>query len=355
MPELSKRKKEILKAVIDDFIATANPVSSQDVKDRHLNEISSATIRSELAALEEMGYLTQPHISAGRVPSNAAYKLYANELIQNKPLTKHDIALIKGQFDDRFMQKPPAKRDIDDIKGQFDDKFYDMEEVIKKAAKVISDMTNYTSVVLLRDDDIVIRNIKLVELIEKTALVVVITNKQVLKDSFITLPKDFDPHYIETANELLNSVFTGRNINDLGDVDGLINDELSDFRSVFDRVLEIIRANINRENIVTDGEYKVLDYPDNDRDSAKKFINIIREKDNLNCLIKDSDDIQFSVKIGREEASGLDNCAVVSAKYTLNGKEIGRAGVIGPVRMDYGKVYSVLNYVCKMIDEMLKN
>jgi heat-inducible transcriptional repressor len=334
MSELSKRKKEILKAVIDDFIATANPVSSQDVKDKHLNEISSATIRSELAALEEMGYLIQPHISAGRVPSNAAYKLYANELIPNKPLTRRDIAAIKEQFDDRL---------------------YDMEEVIKKAAKIISDMTNYTSVVLLRDDDIVIRNIKLVELVEKTALVVVITNKQVLKDSFITLPKGFDSRHIDRANELLNSVFTGKNINDLGDVDGLINDELSDFRSIFDRVLEIIRANINRENIVTDGEYKVLDYPDNDRADAKKFINIIQKKDNLNCLIEDNDDIQFSVKIGREEANGLDNCAVVSAKYTLNGKEIGRAGVIGPVRMDYGKVYSVLNYVCKMIDEMLKN
>ncbi|MDR2091645.1 MAG: heat-inducible transcriptional repressor HrcA [Clostridiales bacterium] len=334
MPELSKRKKEILKAVIDDFIATANPVSSQDIKDKHLNEVSSATIRSELAALEEMGYLTQPHISAGRVPSNAAYKLYASELMQNKPLTKKDIEIIKGQFDGRL---------------------YDMEEVIKKAAKIISDMTNYTSVVLLHDDDIVIRNIKLVELIEDTALIVIITNKQVLKDSFVTLPKGFDTGYINTANELLNSVFTGKNINDLGDIDAIIDGEISAFRSVFDRVMEIIKVNLKRENIVTEGEYKILEYPDNDRDSARKFINIVQKKDNLNGLINESDDIQFSVKIGREEANGLDNCAVVSAKYTLNGKEVGRAGVIGPVRMDYGKVYSVLNYVCKMIDEMLKN
>ena len=129
MPELSKRKKEVLKAVIDDFISTASPVSSQDIKDKHLPDVSSATIRSELAALEEMGYLTQPHISAGRVPSNAAYKLYANELIKNKPLTKGDISIIKEQFDSRLL---------------------DIEDIVKKTAKIISDVTNYTSVVLLK-------------------------------------------------------------------------------------------------------------------------------------------------------------------------------------------------------------
>ncbi|MDR3264305.1 MAG: heat-inducible transcriptional repressor HrcA [Clostridiales bacterium] len=333
MTELSKRKKEILKAVIDDFIVTANPVSSQDIKDKHLPDVSSATIRSELSALEEMGYLTQPHVSAGRVPSNIAYKLYASELMQNKPLGKDDINTIKEQFDNRL---------------------FDIEEVIKKAAKIISDITNYTSVILLKDDDIVIRNIKLVGLIENTALVIIVTNKQVLKDSFITLPDGLDENYIDTANDLLNGMFTGKNINDLGDVDGMIDGELDNFRSVFLNVLEIIKENIKHENIVTDGEYKILDYPDNDRDSARKFISTIQKKDNLNYLIKDSDDIEFSVKIGKEEAGGFDNCAVVSARYSLNGKEIGRAGVIGPVRMDYSKVYSVLNYVCKMLDKILK-
>ncbi|MDR2047385.1 MAG: heat-inducible transcriptional repressor HrcA [Clostridiales bacterium] len=332
MADLSKRKKEILRAVIDDFIVTASPVSSKDVKDRHLGGVSSATIRSELAALEEMGYLTQPHISAGRVPSNAAYKLYAGELMQNKPLTKSDINAIKRQFDDRLI---------------------DMEDVIKKAARVISDITNYTSVVLLHDDDIFIRSVKLVELIEDTALVVVVTNKQVLKDNFIVLPKNFRG-YADVANELLNSIFAGRNINDLSDIDGAADAEIEGFRAVFENVLEIIKSNVKPENIVTDGEYKILDYPDNDRDSAKKFINTIQKKDKLNMLIGDRDDIQFSVKIGKDEASGLDNCAVVSARYTLNGGEIGRAGVIGPVRMDYGRVYSVLNYVCKMLDKMLK-
>lgn len=333
MPELSKRKKEVLKAVIDDFISTASPVSSQDIKDKHLPDVSSATIRSELAALEEMGYLTQPHISAGRVPSNAAYKLYANELIKNKPLTKGDISIIKEQFDSRLL---------------------DIEDIVKKTAKIISDVTNYTSVVLLKDDDIIIRSIKLVELIENTALVIVITNKQVLKDSFIVLPDGFDSAYLETANGLLNQMFSGKNINDIGGVESLISEELSAFRAVFENVLDIIKNNIKRENIVTEGEYKILDYPEADRDSAKKFIRAIQKRESLDSLIKDGDDIQFSVKIGKETMGDLDNCAVVSAKYTMNGKEIGRAGVIGPVRMDYAKVYSVLDYVCKMLDKILK-
>ncbi|MDR1939271.1 MAG: heat-inducible transcriptional repressor HrcA [Clostridiales bacterium] len=332
MAELSKRKKEILKAVIDDFIVTATPVSSQDIKDNHMPDVSSATIRSELVALEEMGYLSQPHVSAGRVPSNIAYKLYANELMQNKPLTKKDLSLIREQFEDKIL---------------------DIGDVIKKAAKIISDITNYTSVVLLKDDDIVIRNVKIVGLIENTALVIIITNKQVLKDSFVTLPKGFDQGYIDTANDLLNDMFTGRNVNELGDIDFLIENEIIGFRAIFDGVLEIIKNNIKPENIVTDGEYKILDYPDGDRDSAKRFISTIKQRDGLNDLIKENDDIEFSVKIGKDEAGDFDNCAVVSAKYTLGGKEVGRAGVIGPVRMDYGRVYSVLNYVCKMLDKLL--
>ncbi|MDR3293389.1 MAG: heat-inducible transcriptional repressor HrcA [Clostridiales bacterium] len=333
MTELSKRKREILKAVIDDFIVTASPVSSQDVKDKYLPDVSSATIRSELAALEELGYLSQPHVSAGRVPSNIAYKLYASELMNSKPLTKNDMHLIKEQFDHRL---------------------FDIEEVIKKAAKIISEITNYTSVVLLKDDDIVIRSVKLVELLEDTALVIVVTNKQVLKDSFIALPKGLGSVGIDAANELLNAMFTGKNLNDLGDIEAAIGEETENFRAVFDSVMEIIRMNLKSESIVTEGEYRILDYPDNDRDSAKKFIKTIQKRESLNYLIEDSNDIEFSVKIGKEEASGLENCAVVSAKYTLNGKEIGRAGVIGPVRMDYGKVYSVLNYVCKMLDKVLK-
>ncbi|MDR1906237.1 MAG: heat-inducible transcriptional repressor HrcA [Clostridiales bacterium] len=333
MADLSGRKKQILKAVIDDFIVTANPVSSRDIKDKHIPDISSATIRSELAALEEMGYLTQPHVSAGRVPSNLAYKLYASELMQNKPLTKDDINIIKEQFDSRI---------------------FDIEDIIKKAAKIISDITNYTSVILLHDHDVLIRSVKLVELMENTALVIIITNKQVLKDSFIVLPKGLDPSYIDTANDLLNEMFSGKKIDELGDIDARIGEEMGNFRSVFESVLEIIKNNVKQENIVTDGEYKILDYPDNDKIETKKFINAIQKKESLNYLINDSDDIQFSVKIGKEAASGLDNCAVVSAKYTINGKEIGRAGVIGPVRMDYGRVYSVLNYVCKMLDKILK-
>jgi heat-inducible transcriptional repressor len=149
-------------------------------------------------------------------------------------------------------------------------------------------------------------------------------------------------------------MFTGKNINELNDIDAMIKDSVDDFKSVFESVLDIIKNNIKPENIVTEGEYKILDYPDGDRAGAKKFIDTIKSRDELNGLIRDNDDIEFSVKIGKDEAVDLENCAVVSAKYTLGGKEIGRAGVIGPVRMDYEKVYSVLNYVCKMLDKILK-
>ena len=127
--KLSERKQKILKAVVDEFIASATPISSGEIKAKYFNDISSATIRNELSALEEMGYLIQPHISSGRVPSKKAYALYVDKFIKKQALTRKEIAFIEASFDKRFGA---------------------IEDLVKNTAKVISDITNYTSVIVLK-------------------------------------------------------------------------------------------------------------------------------------------------------------------------------------------------------------
>ncbi len=154
---LSERKQKILKAVVDEYIVSANPISSGEIQSKHFSEISSATIRNELSALEEMGYLIQPHVSAGRIPSKKAYSLYVERFVEKSPLTEDEIAFIEQSFHSRFGK---------------------VEDIVRQTAKVISDMTNYTSVIILSNiENVLLKEIKLVGLDEPSVLVVIITDR----------------------------------------------------------------------------------------------------------------------------------------------------------------------------------
>ena len=163
--ELSERKKKILQCVVDDYIETAVPVSSKSLTERHLTNISSATVRNELSALEELGYLTQLHTSSGRVPSPEAYKLYVSELMIKDKLTETEL---------------------DYIKKIFLEKADNMEEVVKNATKVISELTSYTSVgVISPDVGEKIQTVKFFRFKPDTALVLIVTERRLLKDNYI--------------------------------------------------------------------------------------------------------------------------------------------------------------------------
>lgn len=334
--ELSKRKQKILQALVDEYITSAEPVSSSDIREKCMPEVSSATIRSELAALEEMGYLVQPHTSAGRVPLPAAYKLYVEKLMPENGLTPTEIEFIKSSFDDRLTK---------------------VEDIIKQTARIISDLTNYTSVIVVNNfNDVTVKEIKLVPIGDDTALVIVITDSGVLKDKTIEIPSNIRGELVQTANLLINRLFADKKVSEILQPFTLIEAEMTLFKELFDEVIEVIsNYSTDSENkVYMDGELKMLDYPEyNNIDDAKNFLTVIGQKDVVKSLLDNSDGIEFSVKIGKEESAGLDKCAVVTAKYVLNGKEIGQAGVIGPERMDYNKVISVLNCVSKTIGEII--
>lgn len=334
---LSERKQKILKAVVDEYIRRANPISSGEIKRKYFEDISSATIRSELSTLEDMGYLVQPHTSAGRVPSPVAYKYYVENFLSRQPLMRQDVAAIDASFSSKFLE---------------------VEEIVRTAAKVISDVTNYTSVIVLNNiNEVRIRDIKLVSLDKHSALVVIITDSGVIKDNLITIDSELEDGFINDANLLINKIFSGKTVGELKRGAEDVDKELSEFRELFDSVLKILLTYCDdrNKNVYMEGESKMLDYPEASLESAKNFLTVLNDKNSVADIIGESQgDIEFSIKIGRDETGGMDKCAIVTAKYMINGKEVGQAGVIGPERMDYGRVMSVLTYVGETMETIIK-
>ena len=334
--EISKRKKKILEAVVDSYINECEPVSSSTIKDKYLPDVSSATIRSELAMLEDMGFLVQPHISSGRIPSSLAYRYYVDNLI--------DVDV--------------DNMDIDGIEEKFDTKFKGVEDIVKNTAKVISDVTNYTSIVVLNPLRTLIENVKLVDLGDGSALVIIKTDAGIIRDQLIRLPDELDECNIPTATKMLNNVFSGKTLQEIKDNKTVIDDSLVDFKELFNSVIDVLRRyqEESRDKVYLEGQNKIFEYPEySDVENVKNFMTVIDKKEELHDLIESDDDIEFSIKIGKDDGDGLSHMALVTAKYSINGREVGHAGVIGPERMDYKKVLKVLSGVSTTLKAMTEN
>ena len=329
--ELSARKRKILGLLVERYIKTAEPVSSGEIKELYDEDISSATIRSELAALEELGYLVQPHVSAGRIPTEIAYKLYVENLLAGEKKTIR----VAG---------------VRDYLGR---KIVEIEDVIRTTARVISDATNYTSVIVVKNtDDIRIREIKLVEVDVGKALVIIITDSGVIKDTIIEIPVNMGNGYVNAANQVVNHLFADKTLREIKSENMNIDEEMMLYHDIFDKIINLLDAYASgrRDRVFVEGASKIFDHPEfSEIDNARDFIRLLDRKDELGELMTVDGDIELSIRIGKPD--GIDgNCSMVSARYSIGGTEIGKAGVIGPERMDYAKVVSVLRYIQRVFD-----
>lgn len=334
--KLSDRKKRILNAVVESYIDSAEPISSQVVKDNFLQDISSATIRSELATLEEMGYLIQPHTSSGRVPSSDAYRVYVETMIGNvDELTPEEIAIIAKYFDKKYEK-------VDDI--------------IHRIGKVISDITNYTSIILLDDvSNVTLKSINLIDTGE-TLLIVIVTDAGVISDQSVAI-KGMAQDEIETCNKLLNSVFKGKKLKELNCSDEIIINTMQQFRVVIDEIVRILSTYRSKydDKVYLDGTNNILNHKEytQDLDETRNLLSTINEKDKLIQLLdSENSNIEFNIKIGSDEVEGMKHSAIVTTKLSINGNTEVKAGVIGPERMNYNKVRSVLDYVSKLLSKI---
>lgn len=337
--QLSERKKKILQALLDDYIATATPISSKDIQLKHLPELSSATIRNELSALESMGYLVQPHVSAGRIPSERAFRLYVDELMTMRSLSEGEVELIET-----FLRE----------------KITGIEDIVLNVAKVISNITNYTSVALKASDDYqVITNVKLVQLTDTSILAIIVTTSQVYKDSIVSLNFELDASSIESASNYLCKLLKGKKLSELRDfeyIEAALNTEFRYYEQLYYKVLAIIKKMTSQQHLITEGSSKIFQYPEysNDIDKAKSFLTALDAEDSMTALVEGNGNVEFSIKIGAEEDKSIPSgCSLITAKLKLNDKNIGTAGVIGPMRMDYPRVISVLSEINKLVEKIL--
>jgi heat-inducible transcriptional repressor len=329
---LTIRKQKILCLLVARYIETAEPVSSADIVSDYGEEISSATIRAELAALEKMGYLVQPHVSAGRIPTAKAYKLFV-ETIPTEGAPVPQIA---------------------DLRTYLDNKMEDVADVIRSTAQVLSDTTNYTSVIVVKNvGNVRVRDIKLVDIGGDKALVIIITDSGILKDCIIDLPQGMGDSYLKTSSDLLNRMFAGMTVDEIRVKMGSVESEIQAYKDILDQIINSLERFDNSETrVFVEGTSKLLDYPEYtaEVDNMRGVLSLLEHKEELTDMVTDTD-LEFNFRIGKDD--GIEHGSLVSATYKVSGNREVHAGVIGPERMDYKKVVGVLQYLEMTIKSLL--
>ena len=337
--DFSERQLAILNAIINDYIETAIPVGSRTIARKYMPDISSATIRNEMSDLEHMGLLVQPHTSAGRIPSLSAYRLYVNRIME-----RHEF--------DKFTNNN-IEDDFERLKGE-------MLQVVKNAAKVININTNYTAIALtpqLRRTTL--KRIQLIPVAKGLVLVVIVTDAARVKQKMINIPANVSESLLDELSFVISKRFSGQAI---ADVDLNLLDGISDIKKEHPVFFEAINNYLGEvvvksdsSDVVLEGVKCIFDYPEyREVSHAKRFINLLDSKELLQQLLADSTRRGTSVIIGGESNySELKDFSVVTTSYKVGSRPIGAIGVIGPVRMDYPRVISVLEQTGKALSKVM--
>lgn len=332
---LDKRKKKILQAVIDEYINTAEPVSSGALVKKYGLDYSSATVRNELAELENFGYLDKPHTSAGRVPSEKGYRFYVDELLNDQDISIEEIKYIQSKLSTKVNE---------------------IEELTKITSSTISEITHYTTVAIGPKVNMqIIEEIKFVLLGSRMLMVVIVTDNGLVKETIIKYDKDITTSQVETLNNLFNSKLKGKPLNKIDKpMEEYILSEITYSVDVIKPIIEQINKVIDEENkIYLEGANKAFDLPEfKSLEIAKNFVNILDTKDLVLDMLNSGIAKDINVYIGEEnDNEQLKDFSVVTFKHSVGDKDLGTIGIIGPKRMDYSKVISVMKYISKKMNE----
>ena len=346
--DLDERKLKILQAIIRNYLETGEPVGSRTISKYTDLNLSSATIRNEMADLEELGYIVQPHTSAGRIPSDKGYRLYVDQMLAEKEEKLDHAAQEVKEMHQMLLEK--------------EDK---MESILKQMAKMLAVNTNYATLVTapqVKGNKIKFLQLSRVDVGQLLATIVVEGN--VIKNNMIHVEKSLDDETLLKLNILLNTNLNGLPIEDInlamitklkqqaGIYDGIIAE-------VMDAVAAVIRENDDIE-IYTSGANNIFKYPElSDNQRASELINTLEEKQMLTELVQDSmadeNNTGIQVYIGNETpVQTMKDCSVVTATYELEEGVKGTIGIIGPRRMDYDKVISTLTTLKSQLDTIYK-
>jgi heat-inducible transcriptional repressor len=340
--QLDERKITILKAIIKTYLETGEPVGSRTISKYTDLNLSSATIRNEMSDLEELGYILQPHTSAGRIPSDRGYRFYVDQIMLEK---EEEVTEIKDLM---------LKR-VDRVEG-----------MLKQMAKLLAQNTNYAALISAPQYH---RNklkfIQLSKVDEGKLLVVIVIEGNIIKNTIIPIDRELDDEGLLNLNILLNSALNGLSIEEINlEVISRLKVQAGLHSEVVDRVLTEVAAAIRADDedlqIYTSGATNIFKYPEiSEGDKASRLIGTLEQKEFLQELVDDVNNTEgnsgIQVYIGDEAPfTNMKDCSIVTANYELGEGLRGTIGIVGPKRMDYEKVLSTLRNLMTQLDVILK-
>ncbi|MEG0284145.1 MAG: heat-inducible transcriptional repressor HrcA, partial [Erysipelotrichales bacterium] len=326
---LTSRQINILKVIIDDYIAKAVPVGSKTLKVTYKLPYSTATIRNEMAYLEEAGLLEKTHTSSGRIPSNEGYRYYVDYLIEEEDVDE----LFKSKLEDLFHNKK-----------------LELEDVVKEACNIIASMTNYTSIALGADNkEEVLAKIELLPVSNNSVVVVIVTQSGKAESKIFNVNSQVDIKAISNCVKVMDKMLVGTRLSEvIYSINDNVKKELSlyieDYENFLDTFVNAFKKFTNEEVYIS-GKNNIINQPDFDNiDKIRLLINAMEDHDFFETLAKNIEGP--SVTIGMDKGSiYLEDVTVVTTNYQVNEEDKGVIAIVGPKRMDYEKVINLLDYV----------
>ena len=328
---ISERQKRMLKIIVEDYIKTAKPVSSSHI----CNELncSSATIRNEMSYLEDLGYLEKNHFASGRIPSELGYKYYVDNLMQPKDMTGEDVLKLQTIFHNNQLQ---------------------LNDVIKRSIEIVSEITNYTTVVLGNSStNNRLKKVEVIPLEENKILTMVITDKGVVQHKNLILPDNISPEDVVKTVNLINKLVVGTPINEVSEkleyeIKPIISKYVKQHEYLYNAFYDAFSEFTNKASDVHfAGRSRFLNQPEfNNLDKVKEILNKFEDSTIIKEMTEENNGI--NVYIGTESEID-DDVAVIKTRYNFNGEE-GTIAIIGPKRMEYDRVVSLLDYIKSNID-----
>ena len=323
---ITNRQKEILKEIVEEYIKTAKPVSSNHICKKL--KCSSATIRNEMVRLEELHYLEKNHFASGRIPSEEGYKYYVDNLMAPKDMTGEDMLKLQTIFKNNSL---------------------DLNDTIKKSIEIVSEITNYTAVVLgSSSKDNRLKKVEVVPLDDNKILSIVITDRGVVQHKILSLPDKVSNEDVKKTVELINKLVVGTPINEVSEkleyeVKPIIRDYVNQYEALYNTFYDAFHEfTTEKNNTYFGGRTNMLKQPEfNSIDKVKEILSKFEDADSISKMKEEDNGINIYVG---SDSELMDDVSVIKTKYNVDGEE-GTIAIIGPKRMEYGRVVALLDYI----------
>lgn len=331
---MDERKNNLLKEIVEVYIKTVKPVGSKSLCEKF--NCSSATIRNEMAVLEELGYIEKNHISSGRVPSEAGYKYYVEHLMEPDELTGSDVLKLQKIFSNHELK---------------------LSDAITKCMEIISEITNYASVVLGKSsEDNNLLQVNIIALNSDQVVALICTDKGHVENKTFTIPDDCDLKELMKVCEIINKMLVGTPILKVSErleleIKPIIKKHIYQYETIYNIFYDALSDFASAGNVHVSGRAKIFEQPEyNDADEMKRLANKFEDMSLIKKVEHQADkDDDIKIYIG-EETEFDPNVTIIRKKYKIDGEE-GTIAVIGPKRMDYGRIVGLLNYVDEELDK----